>query len=313
MNSMNFKYLYGPVPSRRLGRSLGIDLVPFKTCTYDCIYCQLGRTTNKTTERLPYVSVPDIVSELKSKLAMGEAPDYISIAGSGEPTLHSGIGDLIGMIKGLTKIPVAVLTNGSLLFMPEVRAALRQADLVIPSLDAGDEALFRYVNRPHANISFEQMTNGLMDFTGNYPGEVWLEVLLISGVTSLPAEVKKIADYAKKIGARKVQLNTLCRPAAEDFACGVDKARMVKLAELFAGDVDIISETKAPELASSSTGDTSDEEIVNLLARRPCTLSGVCSGLGLHPNDAAKRLQKLADKNIITTWRSNEAVFYKIV
>ncbi len=154
MSSNDFKYLYGPVPSRRLGRSLGIDLVPFKTCTYDCIYCQLGRTTNKTMERRPYVPVKDILSELKIKLAIGGSPDYISIAGSGEPTLHSDIGELIGKIKEITKIPVAVLTNGSLLYLPEVRAALMQADLVIPSLDAGDEELFHYVNRPHADYFF---------------------------------------------------------------------------------------------------------------------------------------------------------------
>ncbi len=201
MSSSGFKYLYGPVPSRRLGRSLGIDLVPFKTCTYDCIYCQLGHTTNKTLERLSYVPVKEILNELKRKLATGERPDYISIAGSGEPTLHSYIGELIGMIKNMTNIPVAVLTNGSLLYLPEVRAALMQADLVIPSLDAGDEKMFQYVNRPHPDISFDNMVNGLIAFTRDFPGQVWLEVLLISGVTSMAADVKKIATLAKKIGA----------------------------------------------------------------------------------------------------------------
>jgi wyosine [tRNA(Phe)-imidazoG37] synthetase (radical SAM superfamily) len=306
------KYIYGPVPSRRLGRSLGIDLVPFKTCTYDCIYCQLGRTTNKTIERRPYVPIEDILNELKIKLAAGESPDYISIAGSGEPTLHSYIGELIGMIKNMTTIPVAVLTNGSLLFMPEVRAALMQADLVIPSLDAGDEALFRYVNRPHADISFDQMVNGLIDFTRNFPGKVWLEVLLLSGVTGMAAEARKLATYAKVIGAAKVQLNTVCRPAAEDFACAVERKQLEKIALLFPGVVDVISEDESDHLLGASISDATNGEIVNLLARRPCTLSGICSGLGLHPHDAAKKLKRLADEKRITVLRTDHNVFYKI-
>ena len=149
-------------------------------------------------ERRSYVPVKDILSELKIKLAMGESPDYISIAGSGEPTLHSYIGELIGMIKNMTTIPVAVLTNGSLLYLPEVRAALMQADLVIPSLDAGDETLFRYVNRPHPDISFDNMVNGLIEFTDDFPGQVWLEVLLISGVTGMAEDVRENSRLGKK-------------------------------------------------------------------------------------------------------------------
>ena len=312
MSINNYKYIYGPVPSRRLGRSLGIDLVPFKTCTYDCIYCQLGRTTNKTIERLPYVPVKDILNELKIKLAMGESPDYISIAGSGEPTLHSYIGELIGMIKNITNIPVAVLTNGSLLFMPEVRAALMRADLVIPSLDAGDESLFRYVNRPHTDISFDQMVNGLIDFTRNFPGQVWLEILLLSGVTGMAEEAKKIAVYAQEIGAAKIQLNTVCRPTAEDFACALGKKQMELIALLFPRVVEVISEDKSERFIGAAKSDANSTEIINMLARRPCTLTGVSTGLGLHPHDAAKRLQRLVDEKEITTLRTDHAIFYKI-
>lgn len=312
MSSSDFKYLYGPVPSRRLGRSLGIDLVPFKTCTYDCIYCQLGHTTNKTMERRSYAPVKDILDELKLKLASGEAPDYISIAGSGEPTLHSYIGELIGMIKNMTSIPVAVLTNGSLLYLPEVRTALMKADLVIPSLDAGDETMFRYVNRPHDGISFDNMVNGLIEFTDYFPGQVWLEVLLVSGVTGMAADVEKIATWANKIGANKVQLNTVCRPAAEEFACAVDRKQMGNLAGLFPGVAEVISEDESDHICVSAVQDAAGKEIVHLLARRPCTLTGICSGLGLHPHDAAKRLKKLTDEKRITTLRTQHDVLYKI-
>lgn len=312
MSLSDYKYLYGPVPSRRLGRSLGIDLVPFKTCTYDCVYCQLGRTTNKTMVRCPYVPVENVLSELKTKLATGKRPDFISLAGSGEPTLHSEIGELISLIKKMTTIPVAVLTNGSLLFMPEVRTALMQADLVIPSLDVGDEALFRYVNRPHEGISFEEMVNGLIEFTRNFPGDVWLEILLLSGITGMVDEVRKIAAYTEKIGAQRIQINTVCRPAAEDYACAVSGKQMEKLALLFPDEVDIISKDESDSLSGASPDDTDNSEILNLLARRPCTLSDICSGLGLHPHDAAKRLKRLVDEKQITVLRAEHDVFYKI-
>ena len=181
-----YRHVYGPVPSKRLGRSLGVDLAPFKRCTYDCIYCQLGRTTDKTVEPKAYATSEAICSELERKLSFGPPPDYISLAGSGEPTLNAGIGELIAKIKGMTNIPVAVLTNGSLLWRDEVRAALMAADLVLPSLDAGDEAMFQYVNRPHRDISFERMIAGLSDFVRVYPGPVWLEVFLLAGVTAMP-------------------------------------------------------------------------------------------------------------------------------
>lgn len=312
MSSSDYKYLYGPVPSRRLGRSLGIDPVPFKTCTYDCIYCQLGHTTNKTMERRSYAPVKDILDEMKTKLASGERPDYISIAGSGEPTLHSDIGELIGMIKNMTSIPVAVLTNGSLLYLPDVRAALMRADLVIPSLDAGDEKMFQYVNRPHPDISFDNMVNGLTEFTRDFPGQVWLEVLLVSGVTGMAADVGKIADLAKIIEPKRVQFNTVCRPAAEEFACAVEKNQMKNLARLFAGVVDIINDDESGDLSVTAANDTVGEDIVSLLARRPCTLTGICSGLGLHPHDAAKKLKTLADEKRIMTMRTEHDVFYKI-
>jgi wyosine [tRNA(Phe)-imidazoG37] synthetase (radical SAM superfamily) len=311
MSSNDFKYLYGPVPSRRLGRSLGIDLVPFKTCTYDCIYCQLGRTTNKTTQRCDYVPVADVLREVREKISTGAGCDFITMAGSGEPTLHASISELICKIKEMTDIPVAVITNGSLLYLPDVRDSLMQADLVIPSLDAGDARLFEYVNRPHEDITFERMAEGLVEFAHHYTGRLWLEVLLVSGVTGLPAEVKNIAAWAQKMGAQKIQLGTVNRPAYEDFACTVDPKQMRKLAGLFSGPVDIPE--NAPPMTSNGTtaSDTTDVDIMNLLARRPCTLEGISLGLNLHPHDAAKRIEKLLSVSRVATQRNGRTLFYK--
>jgi len=154
-DSKKREYIYGPVPSRRLGRSLGVDVVPFKICTYDCIYCQLGKTTHKTTQHSEWAPPETVIEQLKSKLYT--KPDYITISGSGEPTLYSKVGKVIRKIKEITNIPVAVLTNGSLLWLPDVRNSLVAADLVLPSLDAGSDQLFRYVNRPYQDIHFNKM------------------------------------------------------------------------------------------------------------------------------------------------------------
>jgi wyosine [tRNA(Phe)-imidazoG37] synthetase (radical SAM superfamily) len=312
MSLNNYKYIYGPVPSRRLGRSLGVDLVPHKTCTYDCIYCQLGKTTNKTIERKEYVPVNDILQELKEKLESGVSCDYISIAGSGEPTLHASIGEIIGKIKEMTSIPVTVLTNGSLLYLPEVRKALMQADLVIPSLDAGDEQLFHYVNRPHKDISFDEMVQGLIDFSRQFTGRIWLEVLLITGITAMIPEVKEIASLAEKIGAEKVQLNTVSRPAYEDFACAVNSRQMKKLAGLFSVPVDILENVSSTDFYEATLSDVTDKDILNLLTRRPCTLEGISQGLGLHPHDVVKKIKNLMDKRLIIATRADHGLFYKI-
>ena len=301
MSQCGFRYIYGPVPSRRLARSLGIDLVPFKTCTYDCVYCHLGRTTNKTIERKGYVAVAEVLGELNRKLSIGDVPDYISLAGSGEPTLNSGIGDLIRNIKEMTDIPVAFLTNGSLLWMCEVQNALMAADIVLPSLDAGDEHLFRYVNRPHRGISFEQMVDGLANFTKRFSGEVWLEVLLLAGVTDMPSEVKKIAAFARRIGASRVQLNTASRPPAEDFAFPLSTEQMLALKSLFLGQVDIIKENKRDAAHVSAFAQARDVDILELLRRRPCTSADVASGLGIHVTEAVKHLDMLIADGKVNT------------
>lgn len=310
MNKAGFQHVYGPVPSRRLGRSLGIDLVPFKTCTYDCLYCQLGRTTNKTLERKEYIATEDVLAELERKLAEEDSPDYISLAGSGEPTLNHGIGDLIGRIKGLTDIPVAVLTNGSLLWMSEVQDALMAADLVLPSLDAGDERLFRYVNRPHGDISFERMVDGLATFTKRFPGEVWLEVLLLAGVTGIPSEVEKIAALVTRIGPARVQLNTVLRPPAEDFAVAVSPEQMEQFRMLMPGTTELICESGRVEGSTPSLRGATDADILALLGRRPCTAEDIAAGLGLHINLVTKSLPALLDAGIVEQTRQNGKSFY---
>jgi wyosine [tRNA(Phe)-imidazoG37] synthetase (radical SAM superfamily) len=307
-----YRHVYGPVPSKRLGRSLGVDLAPFKRCTYDCIYCQLGRTTDKTAEPKAYATSEAICSELERKLSFGPRPDYISLAGSGEPTLNAGIGELIAKIKGMTNIPVAVLTNGSLLWRDEVRAALMAADLVLPSLDAGDEEMFQYVNRPHRDISFERMITGLIDFVCVYPGSVWLEVFLLAGVTAISSEIEKMDALLCKIRPKRVQLNTVTRPPAEEFAYAVSEDQMESLKGLFSETVEIISRRAPAESPDLQTGQ-STADIISLLRRRPCTIEGVSSGLAMQPGEALKHLDTLCRKGAVTVVHTHDGIFYKAI
>ncbi|HOK76465.1 MAG TPA: radical SAM protein [Verrucomicrobiota bacterium] len=303
----NFKYVFGPVPSRRLGRSLGVDLVPFKTCTYDCIYCQLGRTTRKTVERKEWVPTAAVLEELKRKLA--SHPDYITFSGSGEPTLHSGLGEIIEQVRAMTKIPVAVLTNGSLLWQPEVRAELALADVVMPSLDAGDDLLFQAVNRPHPDITFEKLVAGLEQFRGEFSGQYWLEVLLLAGHTGLPAHVQEIAEIVRRIRPDRVQLNTAVRPPAEEHVRAVPPEGLAALAKAFGPEAEVIANYCI--LKATPQSHPSAEAVLALLKRRPCRVQDIAQGLGIKPAEVVKHLAGLEANGCICRQRRGAEVFYR--
>jgi len=299
-------YIFGPVPSRRLGRSLGVDLVPFKTCTYDCIYCQLGRTTRKTTDRKEWIPLKDILRQLRDKLPT--KPDYITLSGSGEPTLYSRIGELIAEIKTLTEVPVAVLTNGSLFRDPEVRSALLEADLVAPSLDAGSETLFRYVNRPHEDISFDKLVEGLLRFRYEYSGRYWLEVFLL-GATTPMNEINKLVEITRRINPDRVQLNTVTRPPAEEFATPIPNEMMPHFAELFGDSAEVIADYRG--IHRQKQFSALREDILDLLRRRPCSVDDIAQGLGMHRNEVVKYLTELTGEGKLGYELCKGRLYYK--
>ncbi len=284
-------HIFGPVPSRRLGKSLGIDMVPYKICSFDCIYCQLGRTTFKTMERKAYIPIASILEELKSVLKQKNDIDYITLSGSGEPTLNVGISEMITGIKKLTSIPVAVITNGSLLWDKQVRSELMDADLVIPSLDAGDEELFQFVNRPCAALNLNKLVDGLLTFSQEYTHALWLEVLLLGGVSAVPEKVDKIATICKKIKHTKIQINTATRPGAESFALVVDTDQLKAFAALFPGNVEVIGSFSSKKMTNEQQHTLID--VLTLLERRPCTLEEISTCLSLHPNHVIKYITEL--------------------
>ncbi|NOQ28991.1 MAG: radical SAM protein [Methanosarcinales archaeon] len=281
----NMSHLFGPVPSRRLGRSLGLDITPYKTCTFDCVYCQLGRTTNKTVQRRDYIAKDSILCGLRDFLSEGEGDvDYITFAGSGEPTLHSGIGEMIDAIKTMTDIPVVVITNGSLLFREDVRCDLSNADVVLPSLDAATISAFCAVNQPHESLSVDRIIEGLRMFREVFSGEFRLEIMFVRGVNDGTDEITALSDAISVIDPDRVQLNTVVRPPRGDVL-PVDEDEMVRIREAFGGnfDVEIIAEKRIEVRA----------DILPLLERRPLTLDQIAGSLGMHRNAAAKYLREL--------------------
>lgn len=311
------KYLYGPVPSRRLGRSLGVDIVPVKVCTLDCIYCQVGRTTNKTIERAEYVHAEPIIAELQQAAAKKIEADYITIAGSGEPTLNSQLGRIIDNIKKITDIPVAIVTNGTLLYMPEVRADCAKADVVLPSLDAGGEQTFAKINRPHPDINIEKLISGLCAFRSEYSGRIWLEVFLLDSVNSSPEEIAKIHAAIQRIRPDKVQLNTAVRPTAYENVKKMTADKLDKIAARLGPNCEVIADFSRRQTSErkhelgAKQDKTITETLFSMLKRRPCSLNDVCSSMNMRRNEAIKYITELEQKGLIQSENIDGTIYFK--
>ena len=303
-----YKYLFGPVPSRRLGLSLGIDIVPFKICTLDCVYCELGITTDKIITRGEYVDLDAVLAELKQKIQQGLDADYITISGSGEPTLNKSMGKLITEIKKVTDIPVAILTNATLFDDPDVRADCRLADVVLPSLDAAEQSAFEKINRPHTSIDVEKIIAGLIDFRSEFSGLIWLEIFFIDGINTDNKQVLALKTAVDKIKPDIIHLNTAVRPTAEKNIRRVEKEKLDEIARVLGPNAQVIADfDKAKEDKSVQI---KAEDVFALLKRRPCSLDDICSGLGLHKNEAIKYVTQLLNAGQIIEQEMNKKHFY---
>ncbi len=238
------KYIYGPLESRRLGISLGISLTPYKICSFDCVYCQLGKTTEKTVKTKEYISIKEVIAELQLWLAHhpGEIDklQYITLSGSGEPTLNIKIGWLIAEIKKIVSVPVAVITNASLLFFPEVRQALSGADLIVPSLDAVKEDVFMRIDRPHEKIRVEDVIAGLVSLRKEFRGKIWLEVMLVKGLNDGLRHIRQLQKVIEQINPDKVQLNSPVRATAEENVLAVPKPMLEEIRSMLGGKCEIV-------------------------------------------------------------------------
>ena len=308
-----YKFLFGPVPSRRLGMSLGVDLVPHKVCSLNCIYCECGSTTKLTTERLEYVPYDKVISELKNFMSNNPAPDYITFSGSGEPTLNSRIGEVVDFIKqNYPDISLALLTNGTLLNNKEVRKEILKTDLVLPSLDAASDIAFQKINRPFNTLQVEDYINGLVQFRNEYSGKIWLEVLIIPGYNDDKENLIKLKEAFLKIKPDSIQLNTLDRPGVIDGLRAMSRQELQDIVDFWNLDnVEIIAAAPERKDIKSYRSDT-ESAILETIFRRPCTLDDLKKILGLHINEINKYLDVLEADKKIESVRQERGLFYQI-
>jgi len=305
-----YKYLYGPVPSRRLGLSLGVDIVPYKICTLDCVYCQLGRTTRLTTQRREYVAIEPIFAELRAKLSEPLRVDHITIGGSGEPTLNSRLGDLIDAIRTISGQPVAVLTNGTLLYRADVRRDCAKADVVLPSLNAGDAATFGRLNRPTSDISIEKHVSGLIAFRDEFPGQLWLEVFVVKGLNTDAEQIANLKEHIARIRPDKIHLNTAVRPPAEKDVERADVATLQAIATQLGPRCEIIADVGGRDAGAVTR--IRPEDVLSVLKRRPCSVGDISMGLGVCSEDVAALLTEMEKQGLVRRQRSSGTDFYRV-
>ena len=305
------QYIFGPVPSRRLGLSLGVDIVPFKVCSLDCLYCQVGKTVTRTLRRDAFVPLETVLEQLSRRLEEPLRADYVTVSGSGEPTLNLQLGSLIRRIKQITDIPVAVITNGTLLFMPQVRKDCCEADIVLPSLDAWDGDVFQAVNNPSGDIDFDEYIEGLRLFRQEFSGSIWLEVFLIKGKNDSESGIRKLSGIISTIKPDKVQLNTAVRPTAYSQVERVEPDRLRQFADIIGSECEIIADFSAHRCREAGSDQSGAESVITeTLARRPCSFDDICSSVNFTPSIVRESLSVLlASGKIIAECRDNTAYY----
>lgn len=300
--------IFGSVPSRRLGLSLGIDLVPYKLCSLDCVYCQIDRTTERSLTRKEYVSIETILAQLETRLSEGVQADVISLTGSGEPTLNLGLGDLIRGIRSLTSIPIAVITNSTLLMDPAVRADCALADILLPSLDAVLPETYARVNRPHEALTVEALIQGLVDFRTQFRGEIWLEVFLVEGINTDAEHLQALRRAIERIAPDRVQLNTAVRPTADSGIERLSPERMLDIANQLGPQCEILADfSRAPSASTEAIG---PEHILNLVDRHPSSMSDICACLGLSEDRAKRLLTALIESGQVVSEQRDKITHY---
>jgi wyosine [tRNA(Phe)-imidazoG37] synthetase (radical SAM superfamily) len=294
--------------------SLGVDLVPHKVCSLDCVYCECGKTTKLTTDRMEYILYDNVTAELNHFIENNPAPDYITFSGSGEPTLNSRIGDVLEFIKKLKPdIPVAVLTNGTLFNDKQVRSEIMNADVVLPSLDAASQAVFEKINSPDHKLKIEEYIDGIVTFRNEYKGKIWLEVLIIPGYNDSESELALLKNAFARIKPDSIQVNTLDRPGTVENLRSATRAELERVVDFWDMDiVEIIS--AAPDRKNiKSYREDIETAILETIFRRPCTVDDLVKILGRHINEVNKYLDVLEAEGKIEHVRQERGVFYKVV
>jgi len=307
------KYLFGPVPSRRLGISLGVDLVPHKVCSMNCVYCEVGKTTNLTIERREYVPIDGVIEELNNYLSQNPKLDFITFSGQGEPTLNSGLEKVINFIKSsYPHYKVALITNGTLFWDKNVRNEVQKADVLLPSLDAVSKMTFLKLNRPNKNLQIDQIIEGLITLRKEFKGKIYLEIFFVPGLNDTESELNLLKSAIQKIKPDIIQLNTLDRPGTENWVKSLPREKLDQIVNFFQPlPVEIISNPKARKQIQSFNQNISDQ-ILETIKRRPVTDKDLSQILNLHLNELNKYLSELIDDGKIESIKLDRGLFFKI-
>jgi wyosine [tRNA(Phe)-imidazoG37] synthetase (radical SAM superfamily) len=307
------KFLFGPVPSRRLGISLGVDLVPLKICSLNCIYCEVGRTTKLTIERKEYVPINKVIKELKDYLDQKPELDFVTFSGQGEPTLNSGLGKVIDFIKdNYQEYKVAVITNGTLFWDKQVRNEVIRADVLLPSLDAASKLAFIKINRPNKILNIDKIMEGLIQLRKEFEGKIFLEIFFVPQINDSQEELILLKKIATKIQPDLIQLNTLDRPGTEDFVKAITQEGLLKIKDLFVPlPVEIIAKAET-RIQIQSFNKNIEEQILETIKRRPCTDKDLTEILDIHLNELNKYLSELIDSGKIISDKQERGLFFKI-
>lgn len=304
------KIVFGPVPSRRLGRSLGIDVIPLKTCTYDCIYCQLGPTRRLSVRRRPFRRLQEVVAAVEEALEDRPDVDVLTFSGSGEPTLQLTLKGMIRALKARFPLPVAVLTNGALLYRADVRDELREADLVLPSLDAWTEEMFQAINRPHPGLRLEAILEGLVAFSKTFPGRLWLEVLFVRGMNDDPEALPGLIQWVERIRPDRLHINTVVRPPSEPWALPVERERLEEIRSTLGSVAEIVVPYRREAERALRRG--MEERVEEMLRRRPLTAKDLAATLGLGVEEARETLDRLANRHGWVKETRGRDVYYRM-
>ncbi len=300
--------------SRRLGVSLGVDLIPYKYCSLNCVYCEVQSTTHHTLTRQEFFPLEEILGELVDVLKDNPALDYITFSGAGEPTLYSRIGEIVTWIK--THYPaykLALITNSTLLNDPKLVEEVKACDIALPSLDAVSQDVFEKINRPLAGLLAADLIDGLISFRKVFSGIIWLEVFIIPGVNDHEQELQKLCEAIQKIRPERVQINSLDRPGTEEWVTAAPNKTLQKIKTIFKNSLDCEVEIIAKvsyDRSAESLDDEAVDQIKAILIRRPSTAEDLSKSLELHINEVSKILRQLHIENLLTVSRQKRGVFY---
>lgn len=317
---MKYKHLFGPVISRRLGISLGVDVVPYKYCTMDCVYCEVGKTTNLLNEPQELVNLEEVIKELDEYIANNPKLDYITFSGAGEPLLYSKIGELINYIKAkYPQYKLALITNSSHIMRQDIQDELLKLDMIMPSLDSVNQGIFEAINRPHPSIKIADIIANLIEFNKNFLGEMWLEIFFIPDLNDLAPELEAMRNAIIKINPERVQLNALDRPGTEPWVIQEDFNKLEEIKSFFEAGipstimVEVIKKVNQELYDNNPDSIETEDKIISTITRRPCTAQDLSQMLNVHINAINKVLHKLIEKKKIEGIHQDRGIFYKIV